>query len=102
MENGALCFAASVKGKETPLNVKLPPEIVAWVTVTLEFPGFVKLPLNVWLLPTFTLPKAKLVGDTVSCPPATAVAFKLIEAEAFCAVLETVTIAVSVPALEGV
>jgi hypothetical protein len=66
MENGALCFAAIVKGNETPLSVKLPPEIAAWVTVTLEFPGLVKFPLKVWLLPTFTLPKAKLVGDTVN------------------------------------
>lgn len=102
MENGALWFAAIVKGKVTPLNVKLPPEIAAWVTVMLEFPGFVKLPLSVCVLPTFTLPKAKLLGATVSCPPATAVAVRLIVSAAFCALLETVTIAVSVPALEGV
>ena|SRR6185312_8940698 len=101
MENGALCFAAIVKGNETPLSVKLPPEIVAWVTVTLTLPGFVKLPLNVWLLPTFTFPKEKLVGVTASCPPATAVADRLIESAAFAALLETVTIAVSVPAADG-
>ena len=50
----------------TPLALKPAPETVMLEMMTFEFPVFVKVALNKPLLPTFTLPKLRLVGFGVS------------------------------------
>jgi hypothetical protein len=44
---------------------------VAWAMVTLEPPELVKVSDSVWLLPTCTLPKLRLVAVAVSDPGVT-------------------------------
>lgn len=57
---------AIVIGKEIPLTENPVPFHDAEETVTLEFFA-VNFPVRVLLLPTATLPKLTVAGDTVSC-----------------------------------
>lgn len=58
--------AARVRGKVMPLILKPLPLIVAWLMVTLVLPELIRVAAWVWLAPIFTLPKARLVGETTS------------------------------------
>ena len=60
--------AARVRGKLSPLILKPLPVTVAWRTVRSELPELIRVADWVWLAPIFTLPKARLVGKTASCP----------------------------------
>ena len=60
--------AARVSGKVSPLILKSLPVTVAWWTVRSELPELIRVADWVWLVPIFTLPKARLVGKTASCP----------------------------------
>jgi hypothetical protein len=46
--------------------LKLAPVAAIWVIVRFSFPEFFKVSVSVWLPPTATLPKLKLVGFAVS------------------------------------
>src|ERR1700739_1020340 len=60
---------ASVKGSDTPLMAKPVPLTVAWETVTLAVPEFVKVTVGELLVvPTVTLPKVRLAGEADSVP----------------------------------
>src|SRR5580692_8394787 len=50
-----------------PLRAKAEPFKVSELTVTLA-PLAVSVPINCSLVPTITLPKAMVVGDTANCP----------------------------------
>jgi hypothetical protein len=63
--NEALCPAASVSGNEIPLNVNSEVPNVAEDIATLE-PEALSEPDRLLLLPTMTLPKLKLAGDTAN------------------------------------
>jgi hypothetical protein len=65
--NEALCPAASVRGNEIPLRVNSDVPNVAEDTVTLD-PEALSAPLRLLLVPTTTLPKLKLPGETLNCP----------------------------------
>jgi SpoU rRNA methylase family enzyme len=67
--NGTLLPAAIVTGNDKPPTLNTELFELAAVTVTLA-PLAVKLPDAVPLVPTTTLPKARVVGLTVSCPTA--------------------------------
>jgi hypothetical protein len=67
-EKLTLCPAPSVRGKAMPFRVKPGPLRVAWEIVTLDGPELFKTALSVSLLPTWTFPKLRLLGLTVSCP----------------------------------
>ena len=58
--NVADCPGARIKPAETPLTEKNAPGTSTFDTVTLEFPAFVRVTLNVLLFPTETFPKFKL------------------------------------------
>src|SRR6478609_5261505 len=62
--------AARVSGKLSPFIRKSFPVTVAWWTVRFELPELIRVADWVWLVPIFTLPKARLVGKTASCPAA--------------------------------
>jgi hypothetical protein len=67
-EKLTLCPAPIVRGKAMPFRVKPGPLRVAWEIVTLDVPELPKTALSVSLLPTWTFPKLRLLGLTVSCP----------------------------------
>jgi len=67
--NGTLWPAAIVAGRDNPLMVNKALFEVAAVNVTLA-PLALRVPDAVPLVPTTTLPRAKLVGETMSCPVA--------------------------------
>ena len=58
--NVADCPGARIKPSDIPLAEKCAPEILIFVTVTLEFPAFVNMTLNALLFPIATFPKLKL------------------------------------------
>ena len=60
VSNVADCPGARIKPAETPLTEKNAPGTSTFDTVTLEFPAFVRVTLNVLLFPTETFPKFKL------------------------------------------
>ena len=60
--SAAVWLGVSVVPAFTPLALKPVPVDVTLAIVTFEFPVLVKVALNVLLLPSFTLPKLKLVG----------------------------------------
>ena len=67
--NGAVCPACKVKGKLRPLREN--SELLMLAAVTVTAPPVAKSVAPNWLLlPTFTLPKLKLDGETESIPPA--------------------------------
>ncbi len=78
--NGAVWPACSVTGNAIPLSENSELLIVAAVTVTLP-PVATSEALSWLLLPTFTVPKLKLDGDTESIPPAIPVAVSGIDSE---------------------
>jgi len=63
----ALCPALIVCGRENPLIVKAALFVPAAVTVTLALLA-VNVPVAVPLEPTVTLPNARVLGETASCP----------------------------------
>jgi len=67
--NETLWFAAIVAGRDNPLMVNTALFEVAAVTVTLA-PLAVRVPDAVPLVPTTTLPREIVVGETLSCPVA--------------------------------
>jgi len=69
--NGTLWPAVIVAGRDNPLKVNTALFDVAAVTVTLA-PLAVRVPDAVPLVPTTTLPRAKLVEERTSCPVAAA------------------------------
>lgn len=66
---GALWPAGMVAGKVRPLKAKAELFVPADVTVTLA-PLAVKLPDADPLVPTTTLPRGRVAGETASCPAA--------------------------------
>ncbi len=60
--NVAICPAATTCPVEIPVALNPAPDTVTFDTVTLEDPAFVNVTESALLLPTFTLPKLKLVG----------------------------------------
>ena len=61
-----LAPAAIVNGKVSPVRLNPAPVVLAEKTVTLELPVFDKVAVCVAVLPISTLPKARLVGETLS------------------------------------
>jgi hypothetical protein len=59
-------LGVNVVPEVTPLAPKPVPETVTLEMLTFEFPVLVRLALSDALLPTFTLPKLRLVGFAVS------------------------------------
>jgi hypothetical protein len=98
----ALCPAASVSGRLSPLRLKPAPEIEACEIVMLDPPVLLIFPVNVWLDPTRTLPKSKLTGVAVSCPAATPFPESDIVSVGFDALLASVTFPVAAPVATGV
>jgi hypothetical protein len=72
-ENPELCPGPSTNGRVNPLMLKPAPVAVACVIVTVVPPEFVMVAGWLWLLPTCTLPKPRLVGATAKAPGAVAV-----------------------------
>ena len=60
--NPELCPGVSVKGVARPLIVKPVPVAAAAEMVRLEPPELVRVSFRVFVLPTATFPKVKLVG----------------------------------------
>lgn len=60
-------------GRVSPVMLNPAPVAVACVIVTVAPPEFVMLAGWLWLLPTCTVPKPRLVGATAKAPGATAV-----------------------------
>lgn len=59
----AVCDGSSTRPEDTPLAVKpAPPLVVTPEIVTFEFPLLVSVTLKELVVPSFTLPKLKLVG----------------------------------------
>ena len=71
--NEVLWPAVNVKGKVSPLKLNLVPLAVAAEIVRFDPPVLVRVPDKFALLPTCTLPKARLVGFAVSALAATPV-----------------------------
>jgi hypothetical protein len=71
--NDVLWPAVKVKGKDRPLKLNPLPLAVAAEIVRLEPPVLVSVLDKLVLLPTWTLPKARLVGLAVSVPCVTPV-----------------------------
>ena len=65
----ALCPAGIVTGNESPPTLNAELFVPAAVTVTFA-PLAVRLPVAFPLVPTTTLPRARVVGVTINCPVA--------------------------------
>jgi hypothetical protein len=94
------CPADRLRGKVSPLRPKPVPVIVACEMVRLALPELLSVTVCVLLLPTSTLPKARLVGLTVKAgctplPESVMVAGELV------ALLTTETLPVTLPATVG-
>ena len=63
-----LCPPANVNGSGGPLTVKPPPDAVAWVTVMVSVPEFVRVRLCLPLEPIATFPKLRLLGLATRSP----------------------------------
>ncbi len=96
-----LCPAVSVTGVVMPLRVNPVPLIPAWEIVTLEPPVLVSVPERVGLLPTVTLPKARLVGFEAKAPTETPVPDAAIVSVGFEASEVMVTAPVADPVTTG-
>jgi hypothetical protein len=66
-----LCPGIRDSGRLKPLTLNPAPVALAWAMVTLEPPELVKLSDSVWLLPTWTLPKVRLLAVAASDPGVT-------------------------------
>ena len=97
----ALCAAASVTGVEIPLNAKPVPLIPTLEIVRVEPPVLVTLSDNRRLLPTWTVPKSRLVGLAPSAPGVTPVPETAIDTEGFTASDVMVTLPLEVPVVAG-
>jgi len=64
----ALCPGASVFGRASPPRANPAPVAVTWLMVALLAPELVTTAVRFWLVCTGTLPKLRLVGESVSCP----------------------------------
>jgi len=71
---GEFCPAFNVSGVVIPLTLKPAPVIATLLTVTLELPVFLMISDRGAVLPTFTLPKPRLVGLAANAPGVTPVA----------------------------
>lgn len=98
---GKLCPAASVTGNEIPLTEKPGPFQLALETVTL-FELALSVPVMFLLLPTFTVPKLKVVGLMASCPELAPVPTRGTEMLGLFALLDTAILPLSVPLAGGV
>ena len=79
------------------------PETLIWETLTLELPVSVSVTVCAALLPTFTLPKLRLVGLAVSRKVAvTPVPLRAIASGELGALLTSETVPVTLPAALGV
>ena len=97
----ALCAAASVTGVEIPLNAKPVPLIPTLEIVRVEPPVFVRLSDSRRLLPTWTVPKSRLVGLVPSAPGVTPVPETAIDSEGFTASEVMVTLPLEAPVVAG-
>jgi hypothetical protein len=66
-----LCPGIRVSGKVSPVTLNPVPVTLACVTVRLEPPVLVSVSDSVWLLPTWTLAKLRLLAVAVSDPDVT-------------------------------
>jgi hypothetical protein len=97
----ALCPGASVSGRLKGVRVNPVPVVVAWDTVKLVPPVFVRVADWLWLLPTCTLPNVIVAGLAVRLPgliPAPVTARVKFE---FAALETSVTLPVTAPADVG-
>lgn len=69
----ALCPPFNVRGVVIPLTLKPVPVIATLLTETLVLPVFVIFSESIPVLPTFTLPKLRLVGLAANAPGVTPV-----------------------------
>jgi len=100
--NGTLVPAAIVAGRDNPLMVNTALLEVAAVTVTLA-PLALRVPDAVPLVPTTTLPRGSVVGETLSCPVAAApVPVRGMVRVGLEALEVTVTVPVALPVAVGV
>ena len=97
--NVVLCPAFNVTGRVKPLRLNPLPLAVAAEMVRAVPPVLVKVSDLLELVPTCTLPKARLAGFAVSCPTATPV--PEIERTTLPALVEKVTLPVKFPAPVG-
>ena len=98
---GTLWPAEMVCGSDNPPTVNTELSVLAPVTVTLA-PVTLNVPEAVPLVPTTTLPRDKLAGETVSCPVALApVPDKLMLRVGFVAFEVRVTLPLALPAEVG-
>ena len=98
---GRLCPAASVTGNEIPLTENPGPFQLALETVTL-FELALSVPVMFLLLPTFTVPKFRVVGLTANVPELVPVPDRATDRLGLFALLVTVTLPLSVPVAGGV
>lgn len=61
-----LCPAPNTMGKLNPLTVNPVPVTLTVVRLTLEVPLLVTVSGSTWMVPTATVPNARLVDDAVS------------------------------------
>jgi len=94
------CPAASVTGSEIPESTNSPLLRLADETLTAA-PLAVRLPLSAELVPTVTLPKLRLVGDTANCPAAVPVPESAMFSGEFDAFDTTDRLPLAAPALVG-
>ena len=95
--------AAMVNGNVNPVTLNPAPVVLAEKTVTLEFPVLDRVAPRVALLPTSTLPKERLVGDTLrrNVGGAEAVPESGIAGKLLAALLTSDRLPLNVPAARG-
>src|SRR4051794_18764220 len=96
-----LCPAEMVLGKDNPAKVNSEFVVLADEIITLE-PVAERLAVSVLLLPTFTLPKFRVLALELSCPPATPAPDNAIVSEEFEAFEFTVIPPLELPPAFGV
>jgi hypothetical protein len=100
-ENVVLCPVVKVTGKVRPLKLKPVPLALAAEMVRVDPPELVRVSERVVLLPSSTLPKARLVGLAVSVPCVTPVPLSEMLKLGFEAVEVTLILPLSAPAEVG-
>jgi hypothetical protein len=95
--NAALCPLFNVSGVAIPVTLRPAPVMPTAETVTLAPPVFVIVSDSVPLLPTFTLPKLRLVGLALNAPGATPVPDTAIVMDGFGASDAMVTVPLAFP-----
>jgi hypothetical protein len=99
--NVLLWFAARVRGRVSPVALKPVPVKVADETVRDVPPEFFIVSVWLWLSPTCTFPKLKLVGVPVRLPAVTAVPARVTLRAGFVALESIVTVPLALPADSG-